>query len=607
VNFRQLLAIVRMRWRITYNQLAKQGKLNAGIAIFIACAAILSTSLVFLVSITFGAFLMRELTPSTHMYIWDGLVCAFIVMWMFGLLTDLQRSDALSLNNLLHLPVSLSGAFLLNYLTSLVSFTFILLLPAMLGVGVALVILHGLKMMSVFPLIVAFLLMVSSVTYQFKGWLGRMMENKRRRGTVMAIVTIGFVMIFQLPQMFNMTNVGRWTGINAELNQQMFEEVGDIDPSGLTSEEIVARQNEIIAKFAELQTAESAADSAKLDGIVTGLNTYLPLGWLPYGIRSAMTGNLAATGLCVIGMLAIAAASLRMSYTSTIRAYRGSAGRIRKKTASTTKTTSPTQDLFVAKSVPFLSDRQSAIAVTTLRSMIRAPETKLALMTPLIFMAVFGSMAFSGAITQIPAEAKSFLGIGLIGTCMFGAAQLLLNIFGTERQGFKAYVLSPVERRDILLGKNMAVLPVILSLSLLLVVIVQILLKVQLTHLLATCLQLVPIMLMFMLIGNIVSIMAPVAMAVGSAKPVAPKFMNILIQMVGMFVSPVLLLPAMVSCGAEVASNYFFEFQIPIYLVTSLIQLPIGIWIYRKAIDFQGNMLQFREQKILEIVSAIKE
>ncbi len=49
--------------------------------------------------------------------VWDGLVLAFLFFWLIGLLLELQRSEVLSLDKFLHLPVSLRGAFLINYLS----------------------------------------------------------------------------------------------------------------------------------------------------------------------------------------------------------------------------------------------------------------------------------------------------------------------------------------------------------------------------------------------------------------------------------------------------------------------------------------------------------
>ena len=60
-----------------------------------------------------------------------------------GLMTELQRSEAISFEKLLYLPISLGGAFLVNYLSSFVSLTLIAFLPAMIGLCIASVIAVG--------------------------------------------------------------------------------------------------------------------------------------------------------------------------------------------------------------------------------------------------------------------------------------------------------------------------------------------------------------------------------------------------------------------------------------------------------------------------------
>ena len=48
-----------------------------------------------------------------------ALIVGFLFFWSIGLLTELQRTEPLSLSKFLHLPVSVNGAFLINYLSSL--------------------------------------------------------------------------------------------------------------------------------------------------------------------------------------------------------------------------------------------------------------------------------------------------------------------------------------------------------------------------------------------------------------------------------------------------------------------------------------------------------
>jgi len=93
-------------------------------------------------------------------------------------------------------------------------------------------------------------------------------------------------------------------------------------------------------------------------------------------------------------------ASLALAYRSTLRAYTGDhsksyrpAARKRTKTAG--------GNSMLEKSVPFLTATQSVVAMASLRSMLRAPEAKMALLTPLIFACVFGSMLFTGGFSKL--------------------------------------------------------------------------------------------------------------------------------------------------------------------------------------------------------------
>src|SRR5262249_28680740 len=138
------------------------------------------------------------------LYVWDGVVVAFLCFWAAGLLTELQRSEILSLDKFLHLPVSLSGAFLINYVSSLLNLGMVLFVPPMLGLSVGLVFGMGPAMLLMLPLVAAFLLMVTALTYQFQGWLAALMSNPRRPRTVIVVMTIAFVLIFQLPNLINL-------------------------------------------------------------------------------------------------------------------------------------------------------------------------------------------------------------------------------------------------------------------------------------------------------------------------------------------------------------------------------------------------------------------
>src|SRR5262245_55036545 len=143
------------------------------------------------------------------MLIWDGIVIAFLFFWMTELLIELQRSELLSLDKFLHLPVSLASAFMINYVGSISSAGAIIFLPLMIGVAIGLVFSKGALMLLLFPLIAAFALMVTALTHQFRVWLASLVVTNRRRGTIISVATLVFVLIGQTPNILNFTS-SRW-------------------------------------------------------------------------------------------------------------------------------------------------------------------------------------------------------------------------------------------------------------------------------------------------------------------------------------------------------------------------------------------------------------
>ena len=49
----------------------------------------------------------REASPTVVMVVWLVITLVFLFVWMIGLLTELQRSETIDLQKLMHLPVAL--------------------------------------------------------------------------------------------------------------------------------------------------------------------------------------------------------------------------------------------------------------------------------------------------------------------------------------------------------------------------------------------------------------------------------------------------------------------------------------------------------------------
>ncbi len=214
MNAEHFRAFIWLRWRLFANRVRRGGAVNAAFTIFFAGVALFLSAVMALVAFCVGLFVLRDVAPDILLYVWDGLVAVFLFGWAVGVLVELQRSEPLSLDKFLHLPVSLTGAFLINYLSSLLTFSTILFLPTMLALGLALIIARGPGLLTVLPLLTAFFLMVTAVTYQFQGWLASLMTNPRRRRTVIVVVTMAFILSCQLPNLANM--LGIWKNLDQD-------------------------------------------------------------------------------------------------------------------------------------------------------------------------------------------------------------------------------------------------------------------------------------------------------------------------------------------------------------------------------------------------------
>ncbi|HKI20181.1 MAG TPA: hypothetical protein VKA15_19990, partial [Isosphaeraceae bacterium] len=203
MNWQHLQAFVWLRWRLLVNQWRRAGAFNAVLMMIVSIGALVTAVPLFIGCFMLGLYAIPKAAPVHLLYAWDGLIVAFLSFWSIGLLTELQRTEPLSLSKFLHLPVSVNGAFLINYFSSLLRLSLIVFVPVMFGYCLALIVTKGLLLLPVLPSLAAFLLMVTALTYQLQGWLASLMSNPRRRRTVIVATTAIFVLIVQLPNLMN--------------------------------------------------------------------------------------------------------------------------------------------------------------------------------------------------------------------------------------------------------------------------------------------------------------------------------------------------------------------------------------------------------------------
>jgi ABC-2 type transport system permease protein len=417
---------------------------------------------------------------------------------------------------------------------------------------------------------------VTSIGYQFRGWLASLMMNKRRRRTIMTIAGLFFVLIVQLPNILTQP----WRARQR-------------------TERRMGRNPDF-----RLEDIQNAA---------TTINLAAPLGWLPYGAMTSAEGRVMPAILGALGLSLIAAASLRRSYVTTLRLYRGDFGNTpRGGVQSKVKLVSESAALsagpvFLERQLPWMSEQASAVALACFRSLCRAPEARIMFLSPVIVGFVFGSMMLRGGASP-PELLRPLMATGGIGMVLLILGQLAGNQFGFDRNGFRSYVLSPAERRDVLIGKNIALAPFALGMTWIVVAIFQYAYPMRFDHFVATLVQTIPMYFLFCLIENVLSMLAPMPVAPGSLKPAKPKGIQVLIHLLFFFMFPLALSPTLIPLGMEFLLNWLGSSSwFPAYLVFILLECVAMVAVYPAVIDWQGGILEQRERRILEVVTSKTE
>ena len=583
MNWEHLRAFLWLRARLNANKAKRASSLTNTLNTTLMILAIIIGIAAFAGSLALSYYLIAKQSPEVVLYVWDGVVAAFLFFWLVILSVELQRSELLPLEKFLHYPISVSGLFLINYVASVLSehVAVFLFIPAMLGLSLGLVIGRGVAMLWLFPLLLAFLLMVTAVTYQFRGWLAVLMLNKRHRRTVVTVVTLVSILMFQLPYLSTRVFGGRRSRRSA-----------------ITSNEQAGQ----IAKTASMT---------------------VPLGWLPYGAMAAAEGRYLPPVLGIMGMTLIGAVSLRRSYRTTVRLYTGNYGSgqtKRAKRAMKAAQISPQQAAghlprslpnsaaarsFLEMQLPWVSEQASAVAVTTFRSLTRAPEAKMVLLSPLVMIFIFGASVVR--MSSRPGEfTRPLMASAVLAMILFGMGQLAGNQFSFDRSGFRNFVLASTPRREILLGKNLALAPLVLGLALVAVIFLQVAFPMRLDFFIAALFQMITMFLLYCMFSNFVSILNPTPTTAGSLKPaVKPSGKTLLFGILTMVLFPFALAPSMIPLGLEIGLHWLGWFSgIPISLLFSLGEVLAVGYLYSLVLDRQGELMQSRELRILDVVSA---
>ncbi len=619
MNWQQISTFIWLRYRLRANQIRRGGTVNSILVALVTVIGVFASIGFFAGGFLIGFFAFHSTQPEVRMLTIDGLTAMFLVAWMIGLMTELQRTDALSIDKFLHLPVSPVGAFLINYVSSLFCLSLILFVPGMVGLILGMACADGPQMLLGLPLLAAFVMAISALTYQFQGWLASLMTNPRRRRTVIVVVTMCFILIFQVPNLLNLTlqpgqKIAEGHKQLQEQKQQRLDDINKELTSGRVKLDEAVREREAAEQaYLAAVKSEDEQETAKTFEIARLVNTVLPPCWLALGTAELSQGRFLPGLFGGMGLALIGSLSLWRAYRTTLRIYSGKdQGGGRTKTASADakpKPLAPTSDRVTLTEwrLPGVSERVAGVATAALRSYMRAPESKMILIFPFIMILVFGSLFMSGKSLPSPAM-RPLAAFGAIAMVLLSGVQLVGNQFGYDRSGFRAYVLSPIPRREILLGKNLAFAPFAVVLVTLALIIIECFCPLRIDHLLNAFVQAIAMFLMFCLLANTLSILTPIPIAAGAIQPKQVKITPVLAQFALLFLFPAAYAPILMPLGIESAVSDITGIKIlPIALPLTIVMLIGVLFFYRWCMTLLGQLLVKREKKVLEIVTSKSE
>jgi hypothetical protein len=581
LNWDQLQALVWVRWRLTRNQFTRGGQLNAVLSVLAIVFLGLGAVAITIGGLVGGWVAGAKAPPTVLLVVWDAALFAFLIFWLTGVMVEIQRSESVDLSKLLHLPITLQQVFVLNYAASHFTPSVILLVPGMVGFCMGLACGGGPLLILVLPTALGFLFMLTAWTYCLRGWLAALLVNKRRRRAVIVWITLGFVLLGQTP--------------NLIFNTPFFRHrhgAGTRAQSGTASTQKVE------------PTRESPGKQLVVPPEILTAHLVVPPGWVGYSAMALKEGSpWPALGSATVSIL-LGILGLRRAYRLSIQFYQGTERGKAPRAAETLRQARPAGTLLVERTLPGFPEDTSALALATFRGLIRAPELKMALILPIVMGVALVSARMTASNLVFPGFVKAATSTVAVLVAAFSMAPTMSNVFGIDREGFRALVLLPTPRGQILLAKNLAFVPIVGTIALVMLAAVAFLLRLSWDAVLVGLLNAPVAFLLFCLACNLIAILAPYRFSPGTLQAKKPKVAVFLGVFITLFTTPVILLPLLIPTLLQIAFSMLeWVPWLPVNVLAALLVLAAIVWIYRLLLPLEGQLLQRRELAILKEVT----
>lgn len=509
------------------------------------------------------AFGFLELAPPLNGYLLSVVLLAIYLLWLLAPVFGYALSESYDVTRLFHYPVSPRLLFVSAIFGSLLDFPVLLVLPTLAAVVIGFA--HGpisLLLTLVALLLFTFHTIAFSQVVVLAG--AGMLRSRRFRDIAIVIVPLLFMGFYLATQL--LSSRMRTSHLQGFDWQQIVNHPAwrylDFAPPGFAAR--------IIADTGQGTLATTPLYILGL--VIACLGTVYLAGWLI---------NLAATGH-VVGS-----------------SHHKPAVAAKRREATPAVARQSARSMFSDALPPVVA----AVIGKELKYMLREPYFKTMLLN-IFFMLVVGIFVF---LRPWRREIGEFINPGFIvwaasGYVFFAEIQLLMNILGTEGRAAAALFLFPSSRRQLLLGKNLALLGALFFINLVVAaVLCSVVGQPRLFGPMLVWMELSNIILAG--VGNIASVLFPLRIvrvgwrmqAASSGRSCAYGFAYMLFMAAG----GLLLLPVL---AAALAPSYWIS---PAWLALTL---PVAglyaVGIYVVALNYAERLLLKREP---EIVSALTE
>lgn len=575
MNKEQFLALLWLRWRLWANRWRKSSGFGRVLSIILLVLAVALVVGVFVGGVALGWFGLAKAQSVIVFVVADVAVGLFLFFWLIGLMTELQRSEVIDIGKLMHLPVSMPQLFTMNYIASLVAPTIVILFVGAAGLTIGLL-RDGPLWLLLLPPVGGLVFAVSAWTYALRGWLGVLMSNPRRKRSIIVGLTVGMMLLGQLPNIL----------LNNSWSRKKMTE---------TAQQEAAKPR------------SGAEVEALLLGRVREAHRYIPPGWVGLSALNIAEGSpLPALGTTAIFGL-VGGAGLLVAFGQARRAYGRATARVKKaapiaSTSAIPATAAIPRRAFNDRDLPLVSADVSALTLAFFRSQTRAPELRMVFASQFIMIIVFGSI-FSRS-SMMLAQSGLFTPVvpGMIMLTLFGLMQLFGNQFGYDRQSFRCLVLLPTPRRSVLLAKNLAVVPASVVLVVLFLVALAAFGLLNPLEVLGGAALWVAAYLLMSTYGNLLSILIPFRVNPGAMRQ-TPRDGKKLLQSIALqFATPLVLGPIWLPLAAyHLGGKGPWAVGAATILIVAVVSL--AALVYWLALAPMARLLETRERAILEEVT----